>query len=134
MSWRDAPLYIATFDLAQWVLRRVDAEEGVPPTASRVCLSHRILAAVTDLVELVSLALTFPEHRDLHLRSADETVVRLRVELRLAHGLGQLPTRSHEHACRRLAEIGRMIGGWRKRVSARPADRSKGSRRKLKSP
>lgn len=110
MSWRDAPLYVEAHDLARWVLERTRAWPEPGP------LGERSAAAACDLVVAVSLALTFPAGRAEHLRAADHAVVCLRVLLRLACDLGMVSPGGLRFATGRLRTIGRMIGGWRKRV------------------
>ncbi len=110
MSWRDAPLYIEAHDLARWVLERTGSWPATSP------LQTRLSQAACDLLEAVSLALTFPLQRATFLRLADGAVVRIRVLLRLARDLGMVSTSGVRFAAGRLRIIGRMLGGWRKRV------------------
>lgn len=111
MSWRDAPLYIEAHDLARWLLERSD---GQPAEA---VVSRRLALTGCQLVEAVSLALTFPLQRAHWLQEADGAVVRIRVLLRLGRDLGGVSAGGVRFATGRLRTIGRMIGGWRKRVS-----------------
>ncbi len=115
MSWRDAPLYVEASDLASWVLRSASWTE---PGGQH--LARCVAAAAFDLVTAVSLALTFPQRRAAHLERADEAIVVLRTGLRLARGLELLSGRSLRFACERLRIIGRMVGGWRKRIGGTP--------------
>lgn len=116
MSWRDAPLYTEANDLAAWLVAR--AATWQKPGAS--CLAPRIAGAACDLVDAVALALTFPVNRGAYLERADASIVVLRTELRLAEQLGVISGRRLRFACERLRTIGRMVGGWRKRVDAQP--------------
>lgn len=115
MSWRDARLYVETFDVALWVTERVRTLPQDP-------MSAELLGAAADLVDSASLALTFPADRADHLRRADEAIVRLRIRLRLAQSLGMLSEGGTRDALARLALIGKMVGGWRKRRGVRPRD------------
>ena len=108
MSWRDAPLYVQAFDATAWLLDRVATWQG--PLATPVGDAAR------ELVVAVSLALTFTAGRRAHLRRADEALVELRVLLRLAQVTGALSARQLRHISGQLDDVGRMIGGWRKRV------------------
>ena len=112
MSWRDAPLYVVAYDLVGGLLARVT---DWPP--SHRFLQARLSQAAYDLLEGVSLALTFPQTRAGHLQQADQAVVQVRILLRLACDLSLLSTRQRAHFADQLRDIGRMIGGWRKRVS-----------------
>ena len=62
------------------------------------------------------MALTFPEGRAAQLQAADEAVVRLRERLRLAGALGLLSPGALRQLTGQLSAIGRMIGGWRRRL------------------
>lgn len=112
MSWRRAPLYVESHDLARWVLERASRWQGgrghplAPPATAAAC----------ELVGQVSLALTFPATRPAHLEAADHSIVRLRTLLRLARDLGLVSSGGLRYASGRLQAAGRMIGGWRKRV------------------
>ena len=123
MSWRDAPLYIEAHDLAAWIVAR--SATWHEPAAG--CLAPRIAAAACDLVDAVALALTFPVHRADHLERADASIVVLRTELRLAEELHVVSTRGLRFACDRLRTIGRMVGGWRKRVERRDTRKTQAS-------
>ena len=79
--------------------------------------------AVCTLLEAASLALTFPRSRGQHLVTADQAVVRVRVLLRLAAAQGALTARQLRYASGNLADIGRMIGGWRKRLPSNAGER-----------
>jgi hypothetical protein len=122
MSWRDAPLHAESQDLAVWVLQRVAAW----PAAGQPVLAARCARLAVRLVEHVSLALSFPQERPRHLARADRCVARLREVLRLAVATGQLSAGGHRFAAGRLLGIGRMIGGWRKRVAG-PSGRAAAS-------
>lgn len=112
MSWRDAPLYVHAHELARDVLPRVETWTG----RGGGTLASGVGEAAQALLVAVSLALTFPAERTVHLRAADAEVVRLRVSLRLASDLGLLSAGAARSLHLRLDAIGRMVGGWRKRV------------------
>lgn len=127
MSWRDAPLYVEAHDLAAWLVERA-ATWNKPGAA---CLAPRIAGAACDLVDAIALALTFPTSRSSHLARADTEIVVLRTDLRLAERLGVVSADNLRFACDRLRAIGRMLGGWRKRVDGRPARRGAGWRQQI---
>jgi len=115
VSWRDAPLYVEAHDLARWTLERTARRPGASPG-----LSTAIDLAAVGLLSSVSLALTFPATRVQHLADADQAVVRLRVLLRVARDLGLVTGGGLRFAAGRLDAVGRMLGGWQRRL-ARPA-------------
>ncbi len=109
MSWRDAPLYVEAFDLSLWVSERTGAWSHGP-------MARLTTEAACELLTAVSLALTFPARRAVDLERADAGIVRLRMQLRLAEHLGLISAGGLRHAATRLGAIGRMVGGWRKRL------------------
>ncbi len=119
MSRRHAPLYVEAYDLAVWVLGRVEAW----PVDRGRTLRRPLSDAVCGLVTAVSVALTFPDRRLGALRRADEIVVEVRMLLRLAEELALISPGGRRHALGRLREIGKMLGGWQKQLR-RAAERS----------
>ncbi len=89
MSWREAPLYVEAFDLACWILDRVAAWQAKGERRQALPVD----TTACRLVSGVALALTFPMDRCQHLKQVDETIVVLRVHLRLAQHLGVISTR-----------------------------------------
>jgi hypothetical protein len=102
---RRAPLFADTFALCEWLLGRLDGEPGV--LAASVC--RNALA----LLEAVALALK-GQLREERLIEADERLVALRLQLRLAAATGRLSERQVLYALERADGIGRQVGGWRR--------------------
>jgi hypothetical protein len=102
---KHAPAYIAAHDLVVALLRAQPAP-GL----------DRAITAAHDLLESISLALTFPDGRAAHLLRADAALVRARVSLRVVAALGGLGDGHAHRLLDGLLEIGRMIGGWRKEL------------------
>lgn len=119
MSWQDAPLYVRAHDLA------VDLHGRLPhlPDAYRASLGCGLAREASTILSGVALGLTFPDERALHQAGVDEAIVRLRVHLRVAEALGVLSTGAASHVHDQLTDIGRMLGGWRKRETRRLAER-----------
>ena len=110
MSWRNAPLYVRTHDLALDLVRRVD---GIAPAPQRE-VRAALVAEALGLLRAVSLALSFPAERGENLHVADRHVVGLKVLVRLAHASGVVNDRGARWLGEELVEIGRMIGGWQR--------------------
>ncbi|HMV68940.1 MAG TPA: four helix bundle protein [Myxococcota bacterium] len=113
-----APIYKVSYDLSRLILERVETLEPVP-----LALWGAPLAAhARDLLEHITLALTFPKGRYEHLTASDYAVARLRVALRLAADRGLISPGWHRLVHGQLATIGRMIGGWRRQEARAPPD------------
>lgn len=118
MSVQDAPLYVRAHDLARDLHARTPGWTGHPGLAEAVCAEGRAL------LWAVSLALAFPDERPGHQQAADHALLRLRTSLRLAEDLGLLGEGAARAVHGELTDLGRMLGGWRKRETDRQAARA----------
>ena len=98
-----APLYVDSFALCEWLLGHFGDDPRCLPTA----LCQSALA----LFSSVTLALK-GRRRDEHLEEADEHLIRLRAQLRLAHAVNVLSETQMLYALERAEVIGRQLGGW----------------------
>jgi hypothetical protein len=57
-----------------------------------------------------------PQERRTLLRRADAKLEMLRTCLRLSMELGFLPFGQYEHASKMVVEVGRLLGGWRRKL------------------
>ena len=91
------------------------------PRVVRFTFASRIDGLALDFLERVAEArwAAIPRQREL-LAQADLLLVRLHVLLRLAHDRRYLDTGGFEHVVRGVDEAGRMLGGWRTHLEARP--------------
>jgi len=104
-------IFTRTFDLLTWLLPATNNF----PRAHRHSFTQRLLDAAFDLHERLEEA----NHRrgDARLERldrADEALDRVRLHLRLAAGWKWLTSGQYNHVAKMVAEIGRLIGGWRK--------------------
>ncbi len=85
------------------------------PKAVRFTFAGRIDNAALDVLErLVDARYSTGAERAAHLAEVDRRLARLRVLLRLSHDRRYLSGGGYEHLSRRLDEVGRMVGGWRR--------------------
>lgn len=90
-----------------------DSNRGPFPAPAEVPARHRIqTTALAGLERLVEA--TFTRNRGRLLDRVNVDLDKLRLLLRLAKELGYLDLRRYEHAARRLDEVGRLVGGWRR--------------------
>ena len=112
---KEAPIFIRAFDLHGWLLDRFDGPVARDPAGGFAEVSRSVLRESRELLHAVSLALArFDTHE--RLVEADEHATLLRVELRMAAEKKLLDDRQLLHATEELADIGRQIGGWRRRT------------------
>jgi len=111
MPQSEMPLFTRTFDFLTWLL---PASNHFPRT-HRHTFTQRLLAAAFDLREQVEAA----DHRKglqrlEYIEAADQSLDRVRLYLRLAAKWEWLSAGQYRHAAEMVAEIGRLLGGWKK--------------------
>ena len=111
MTPTEMPIFTRTFDFLAWLLPLSNHF----PKVRRHDFTHRLLDAAFDLRERLEEAnQRRGDARRERLERADEALSRVRVYLRLAEKLGWLSKGQYGHAAEQVAEIGRLLGGWRK--------------------
>lgn len=114
MSREEMPIFTRSFDLLSWLLPVANHF----PRAHRHSFTRRLLDAAFDLRERLEEAhLRQGRARSERLQAADEALARLRVYLRLAGRWGWLSDGQYGHVAEIVAEVGRLLGGWRKATS-----------------
>ena len=113
MTRREMPIFTRTYDLLTWLLPITNDF----PRAHRHTVTRRLLDAAFDLRERLEEAnLRRGTARRRQLDRADEALARLRLYLRLAARWGRLSGGQYKHASTMTVEIGRLLGGWQKKV------------------
>ncbi len=100
-----SPLYTDTFALCEWLLNHLDREPGV--------LAQTLCQTALTLLETIAFALK-NRLRDERLDEADERLLALRLQLRLAGSTGLLTESQVLFALESANRIGRQIGGWQR--------------------
>jgi hypothetical protein len=109
---------VRLFDLLAWLLPKSESF----PRVHRHTVTRRMMDAALDAEEAVYFAQSHrARERLLALRNADAALDRLRLYLRLAHHWRWLSDGQYQHVSKMVAEVGRLLGGWLKRESARGA-------------
>jgi hypothetical protein len=110
---QESPIFSRTYDLLLWLLPQASKF----PRAHRFGLGERVVRQALDLQEtLVKAGLSKGERANL-LHEADVQLAVLRQNLRLCKDLELLKLNQYEHVSMMLAEIGRLLGGWKKSSS-----------------
>ncbi|MBI2988814.1 MAG: diversity-generating retroelement protein Avd [Deltaproteobacteria bacterium] len=111
MSNAEMPIFTRTFDFLTWLLPATNNF----PRAHRHTFSRRLLDAAFDLRECLEAAnIRQGRERLARLRAADESLDRVRLYVRLAARWGWLSSGQYRHVAEMVAEIGRLLGGWKK--------------------
>ena len=106
---RTGPGLEAMYQLVRRLIPTVDRF----PRRQKFLLGDRIQTTALEGLERLVEA-TFTRNRGRLLDRVNVALDKLRLLLRLAKELGYLDLRRYEHAARRLDEVGRLVGGWRR--------------------
>jgi hypothetical protein len=115
--WRgESPIFTKTYDLLLWLNGRVSQF----PKTHRFRLARRIEDAAFDFHERLLLAVRAGSPRDEMrlLLQADVELDKLRYYVRMAADpqLKLLTLGQYEHASKMIVEVGKLLGGWIKKV------------------
>jgi hypothetical protein len=115
---RESPIFVKTYDFLQWLLPLTTKF----PKSQRFLLAERLGVAALDFYELLQQAAMKdrpegdPTVTMSLLEQADLLLHRQRFYVRLSRDLLFISKGQYEHAARHLDEIGRLLGGWMRRL------------------
>ena len=115
-----SPLFVKTYDFLLWLIPLTLKF----PKSQRFLLAERLGKMALDFYDLILDAVMEPERQDERLDAADKLLTKIRLYIRLSYDLHCIGQGQFEHAARRVDEIGRLIGGW-KRKRAKEKAKSK---------
>lgn len=111
MSFSESPIFVRTYDLLLWLLPAVRKF----PRDQRPGLGRAVEQAALALQEhLTAAALGCDAAGDL--QRADVDLALLRHRLRLCYDLRLISIGQYQHVSAQVAEVGRLLGGWRRRI------------------
>ncbi|NHZ71798.1 MAG: diversity-generating retroelement protein Avd [Aquificales bacterium] len=108
---KQSPIFVKHYDLMAWLIPRTLAF----PKSQRGVLARQIQTELFRIYEALVEAGAGKETLS-SLEKADLALIRLRTYLRLSRDLTILSVGQFEHASRLTAEVGRLLGGWQKKV------------------
>lgn len=111
MSIGELTIYQRIYDFMGYFFPIVDRF----PKHEKFALSTQLKNDVLELARLVIRANKARNKRPM-LYDLDVKLEELRMLVRFAHDRKYLSGKSYEHTSRQLAEIGRLLGGWIKRM------------------
>ncbi len=116
----ESPIFSRTYDMLLWLIPQVQKF----PRVHRFGLAERITRKALDFQETLVAAVLHRgvSRRDL-LDQADVQLAQLRYHIRLSHDLKLFSTGQYAHVSGMIVEIGRLLGGWKKKASGRGAGR-----------
>jgi len=108
---QEMPLFTRTFDFITWLLPVTNNF----PRAHRHTATKRLLDAAFNLREHIEAANhRLGNERMNFINLADEDLDNVRLYLRLAVRWEWLTAGQYQHVAVMVAEIGRLLGGWKK--------------------
>jgi hypothetical protein len=105
------PLFSKTFDLISWLLQVTNHF----PRSQRFVVTKRLLDAALDFQELLVDANAQRSKARLGLLDrADAELDKVRLYLRMSFQLEWLSPGQYQHAAQYVAEMGKLLGSWKK--------------------
>lgn len=112
---RQSPIFARTYDLLLWLIPRTTQF----PREQRFVLGKAVQETALRFQEaLIEAALTGKRGQQRALVRADTDLTKLRFYLRLCRDLQLITPRQYQHVAEMVAEVGRLLGGWRKKMSS----------------
>jgi hypothetical protein len=114
MTDQEMTIFVRTFDFLNWLLPVTNHF----PRAHRHTFTARLLGAAFDLGEALQAANQYRGRERLrYLQAADISLDKIRLYTRLAARWDWLKPGQYRHCAIMVAEIGRLLGGWKKTVN-----------------
>ena len=111
---QQSPIFSRTYDLLLWLIPQTTKF----PREQRFVLARAIQETALRFHEtLIEAALTKGRGEQRALARADVDLAKLRFYLRLCRDLDLLKLNQYRHVAAMVAEVGRLLGGWRGKVS-----------------
>jgi hypothetical protein len=112
-----SPIFATTYDYLVWLLDHT----AKFPKSERFRLARRLEDAAFEFYELLLQAARSTRRKQAVLLQADLVLDRLRLYVRLSHSRSLINDRQYAYAAANLVEIGKLLGGWlRKLMEAQP--------------
>jgi hypothetical protein len=109
---KESPIFARTYDLLLWLIPQTLKF----PREHRFTMAQRVQDVALDFQErIIEAGLSNGQRQDDHLSRADVDLTKLRFYLRLCKDLQLLSLGQYEHVSRMVMEIGKLLGGWRKK-------------------
>jgi len=109
---KESPIFTRSYDLMAWLIPQTLNF----PKSQRGVLARRLQDTACAFHEQLVEASHADDPRPV-LRHADATLTKLRTYLRLSQELRLLSLRQYEHAAHLTDEIGRLLGGWQRKLT-----------------
>ena len=109
---KESPIFVKTYDFTKWLLEHTIKF----PKSQRFVMAKRIEEAVLNFYDLLLFAVKEEKDKKAVLNNASFELERLKHYLRLCKDLNLLSVKQYEYSSREIVEIGKLLGGWLKKV------------------
>jgi len=109
---KESPIFVKSFETLRWILEHTKKF----PKHQRFVMARRVEDAALDFHDCLIGAVKVRD-RGENLNRADFHLERLKTYNRLCRDLKLSSFGQYEHLAGRLDELGRLLGGWRKRAA-----------------
>lgn len=106
-----SPIFTKTYDFLLWLIPATLKF----PKSQRFLLAERLSKMGLDFYDLILEAVQQPARQNEHLEEADRLLTKIRLYLRLSYDLQCLSQPQFEYAARLADELGKLIGGWKRK-------------------
>ncbi len=111
---QQSPIFVRTYDFLLWLIPRTSKF----PREQRFVLAKAVQETALRFQEtLIEAGMSKGRTLNRLLVRADIELTKLRFYLRLCKDLELLKGGQYRHVSEMVAEIGRLLGGWRKKIS-----------------
>jgi cytosine/adenosine deaminase-related metal-dependent hydrolase len=111
---QESPIFSKTYDLLLWLMPATTKF----PREQRFVLARSVQETALRFQEcLIEAGVGHGRSRSSALTRADVQLTKLRFYLRLCQDMKLLKLNQYQHVAAMVAEVGRLLGGWRKSVS-----------------
>ena len=109
---KESPIFAKTYDFTKWLL-----EHTVKfPKSQRFVMAKRIEEAILNFYDSILFAVKEEKEKKAVLTNASFELERLKHYLRLCKDLNVLSIKQYEYSSKEIVEIGKLLGGWMKKV------------------
>jgi len=109
---QESPIFIKAYDFTKWLLEHTIRF----PKSQRFVMARRIEEAALNFYDQLLRAVKIEKERKETLQRASFELERLKQYLRLSKDMGLFSLKQYEYSSTAMVEIGRLLGGWLKKV------------------
>lgn len=104
---RDLKIFVKAYDLLQYLHKEI----AKFPKSEKPALGRRIYDSLLQILEFIITA-NEETIKGPYLKKASVELEKLRIFIRLANDFHLISIKTYGIICKRIDEIGRMLGGW----------------------